>query len=78
MKLGSSEDRSNINQDFRVYIRMLNKITLALVIVGGINWGLVGFFDYNLVEVVFGGVTKVVYDLVGLSALYVAFTSWNK
>ncbi|OGM97354.1 MAG: hypothetical protein A2735_03220 [Candidatus Yanofskybacteria bacterium RIFCSPHIGHO2_01_FULL_41_21] len=60
---------------------MLNKIALALVIIGGINWGLVGLFDYNLVGVVLGGdmstLAKVVYDLVGLSAVYVAFTGWK-
>lgn len=58
---------------------MLNKIALALVIIGGLNWGLVGLFDFNLVTAIFGDamLTKIVYDLVGLSAIYVAFTSWK-
>lgn len=59
---------------------MLNKIALALVIIGGLNWGLVGLLDYNLVASLFGDastLTNVVYDLVGLSAVYVAFTSWK-
>ena len=59
---------------------MLNKIALALVIIGGLNWGLVGLFDYNLVSMIFGDMstlTRVVYDLVGLSAVYVAFTGWK-
>lgn len=47
-------------------------IAYILVIVGGLNWGLVGFFDYNLVGSVLGSgmLTRIIYDLVGLSALY--------
>ncbi len=61
---------------------MLNKIALALVIIGGLNWGLVGLLDFDLVVKIFGEaststLTKVVYDLVGLSAVYVAFTGWK-
>lgn len=59
---------------------MLNKIALALVIIGGLNWGLVGLFDYNLVSMIFGDMStlsRVVYDLVGLSAVWVAFTGWK-
>jgi uncharacterized membrane protein YuzA (DUF378 family) len=54
---------------------------LILVIVGGINWGLVGFFDYNLVDALLGagsGMARVVYALVGLSAVYVAFAASMK
>lgn len=55
---------------------------LVLVIIGGLNWGLVGFFDYNLVDSLFGegsGVARVVYALVGLAALYLAvFTPMAK
>lgn len=50
-------------------------IALLLIVVGGLNWGLVGFFDYNLVDTIFGeGSTaaRVVYSLVGLSAVWVA------
>ena len=52
-------------------------ITVVLTLVGGLNWGLVGFFQYNLVESVLGDMTmaptRVVYALVGLSALYLVF-----
>ena len=51
----------------------LNVITLILVIIGGINWGLVGLFDWNLVEAIFSFapvITKIIYILVGLSGLY--------
>lgn len=54
----------------------LDTLAYMLVVVGGLNWGLVGFFDYNLVDKVFGvgsGASRVVYALVGLSALYMVF-----
>ncbi len=53
----------------------LDWITLILVIVGGLNWGLVGFFSFDLVATLFGGMglTNIVYDLVGLSALYMLY-----
>lgn len=53
-------------------------IAMTLLIVGGINWGLVGLFSFDLVATVFGpmsGLTRVVYTLVGLSAVYCIFTS---
>lgn len=47
---------------------------LTLVIIGAINWGLIGFFKFDLVATLFGGmdsfVSRVVYALVGLSGLY--------
>jgi len=57
-------------------LNALGLIALILVIIGGLNWGLVGFFNFDLVAAIFGSMpmlTKIVYDLVGLSALYVAF-----
>ncbi|QQG42262.1 MAG: DUF378 domain-containing protein [Candidatus Woesebacteria bacterium] len=50
----------------------LDYITWILVVVGAINWGLVGAFKYNLVEMVFGVgmITQWVYILVGLSGVY--------
>lgn len=54
-------------------MRVVNAIVLTLVIVGGINWGLIGLFDYNLVEALFGSATwftRIVYTIVGLSAIY--------
>jgi uncharacterized protein len=52
-----------------------------LVIVGGINWGLIGFFNYDLVGELLGpgsSAATVVYDLVGLSAVYMLYTHWRK
>lgn len=54
-------------------MRVVNVIALVLIIIGGLNWGLVGFFDYNLVDAVFGDgsmAARVVYSLVGVAALY--------
>ncbi len=55
-------------------LKTLDTAALALVIVGGLNWGLVGFFRFDLVAWLFGGMdgvlSRVVYALVGLSALY--------
>lgn len=54
-------------------MKALNLITLALVIVGGINWLLVGALNLDLVAAIFGAdsaVSNIVYILVGLSALY--------
>ncbi len=52
----------------------LNKIALALLIVGGINWGLIGIFQFDLVAWLFGGmdsvVSRIVYTVVGLSAVW--------
>jgi len=55
-------------------MKALNLVTLLLIIVGGINWLLVGAFQFDLVATLFGGETsaiaRIVYVLVGLSALY--------
>ena len=50
----------------------LDWIALILVVVGGLNWGLVGLFDFDLVRAIFGQsiVANVVYTLVGVAALY--------
>jgi uncharacterized membrane protein YuzA (DUF378 family) len=54
-------------------MKALNLVTLVLVIVGGLNWGLVGLMDLNLVATLFGDgsiVSNLVYLLVGLSAVW--------
>lgn len=53
-------------------------LAMTLLIVGGLNWGLVGLFNFDLVATLFGemsAVSRVVYTLVGLSALYSIYTS---
>ncbi len=59
-------------------MKIINWIALILVIIGGINWGLIGLMNYNLVETLFGSMptlVMIIYDLVGLSALYLLFIS---
>ncbi len=55
-------------------MKALNITTLLLVIVGGLNWGLVGALQFDLVAAIFGGqdamLARLVYVLVGLSALW--------
>ncbi len=55
-------------------MRALNIITLLLVIIGGINWGLVGLAQFDLVAAIFGGqssaLARIVYILVGVSAVW--------
>ncbi len=53
---------------------MLDRISLILLIVGGLNWGSVGLFKFDIVSWLFGGqadlVSRIIYTLVGLSALW--------
>jgi uncharacterized membrane protein YuzA (DUF378 family) len=61
-------------------MRKLNALAAILTIVGGLNWGLVGLFKFDLVAAVLGGMqfgevnvaSRIVYALVGLSAAYLA------
>lgn len=51
----------------------LDKVSTTLLVVGGLNWGLVGVFKKNLVDSLFGvdsGLSRVVYTVVGVAALY--------
>jgi hypothetical protein len=50
---------------------MLDKIVYTLLVIGGLNWALVGFFDYNLVSKVFStDVARFIYSVVGIAALW--------
>ena len=55
-------------------MNVIDKIALTLVVIGGINWGSVGLFQYDLVGALFGGmssmVSRIVFTLVGISALW--------
>lgn len=59
-------------------MQIVNWIAVILVIVGGLNWGLVGAFDIDLVAMLFGemsAIARTVYILVGLAAIWVAIQS---
>ncbi|OOO00730.1 MAG: DUF378 domain-containing protein [Epulopiscium sp. Nele67-Bin004] len=49
-------------------------IALALVVIGAINWGLIGFFQFDLVAALFGGmaswISRVIYAVIGISGIY--------
>lgn len=54
-------------------MRIVNVVTLVLLIVGGLNWGVVGVFDFDLVAALLGQMSplsRIVYTLVGASALW--------
>ena len=64
-------------------LNMVDWLTLVLVLVGALNWGLVGILEFDLVATLFGDMTmltRIIYALVGVSALYLASisTSLNK
>lgn len=58
-------------------MRVANIIAWIILIIGGINWLLVGLFSWNLVGAIFGGVdllARIIYVLVGLSAIWLLFS----
>lgn len=54
-------------------MRIIDKIALVLIIIGAINWGLIGIFNFNLVDSIFGSmsiISRIIYTLVGISGLW--------
>lgn len=62
-------------------LNALDWIALALLVIGGINWGLVGLFQFDLVAEIFGGadtiLARIVYIAVGVSAVFVAIDAFT-
>jgi uncharacterized membrane protein YuzA (DUF378 family) len=57
----------------------LDWIAEILVIIGGLNWGFLGLFNFNLVETIFGSsISTIIYDIVGLAALYMIYLLFKK
>jgi uncharacterized membrane protein YuzA (DUF378 family) len=57
-------------------LNAIDWVAMVLVIVGGLNWGLVGAFKFNLVDTIFGegsALARIVYVVVGLAAVYMAY-----
>ena len=53
--------------------KFLNYFSLTIAVIGAVNWGLIGFFDLNLVSLLFGSmswISRIIYGLVGLCGLY--------
>ena len=54
-------------------MKIVDKIALALVVIGAINWGLIGILNFNLVDAIFGTmsvISRIIYSLVGISGLW--------
>jgi len=61
-------------------LNWLDYVAIVLLVIGGLNWGLVGLFGFNLVAAIFGPLTlisRAIYVLVGLSAIYVAVEAFQ-
>lgn len=66
-------------------MKTLQRIALALTIIGAINWGLIGLLNFDLVAAIFGGqdafLSRVIYSLVGISGLIcltLLFKQWEE
>ena len=68
--------KTNINKKYfqrGEKMKIIDKIALVLIIIGAINWGLIGIFKFNLVEMIFGDMTmiaRIIYTLVGIAGLW--------
>ncbi len=62
-------------------LNAIDWIALVLLVIGGLNWLLVGLFGFDLIAAIFGGaaaiLSRIVYILVGISAVYVAFDAFT-
>ncbi len=65
-------------------MQILQKIALVFTIIGAINWGLIGIFDFDLVATIFGDMTllsRIVYTIVGIAGLInigLLFTNYDE
>lgn len=72
-----TDRRSNRTSATKNRMTAIDWIAMAFVIIGGLNWGLIGLFSFDLVAAILGpmsALSRVVYTLVGLSALYTIYT----
>lgn len=54
-------------------MKVINGIVLALIVIGAINWGLIGLFNFNLVTYIFGdmqAISRLVFALVGIAGIW--------
>ncbi|TCS35761.1 hypothetical protein EDC30_10960 [Paucimonas lemoignei] len=68
----------SVNRHKAAHYSAIDWIAMALMIVGGINWGLVGLFNFDLVASLFGEqslISRIIYVAVGISALYSLYLS---
>ena len=70
MKIAYTKYKRKVKEE---KMKVIDKIALVLIIIGAINWGLIGFFNFNLVAVILGEMTwisRIIYALVGISGLW--------
>ena len=70
---GNDNDEIILFSFRRDFIKTIDWIALTLVIIGALNWGLIGFFQFDLVSTIFGSfswISRIIFALVGLSGLY--------
>ena len=64
-----------------IEMKIIDKIALVLIIIGAINWGLIGFFEFDLIASIFGGmhswISRILYAIVGVAGIY-ALGLFNK
>ena len=61
---------------FKTYMKAMDVCVAVLLVIGGLNWGLVGFFGFDLVATIFGSMSifsRIIYGIVGLCAVYQMF-----
>lgn len=59
---------------------VIDWVCFILVVIGAINWGLVGFFDFNLVGMIFGAmpiVARIIYAVVGIAGVYMVYAAYK-
>ena len=59
----------------------LDWVAFILILIGALNWGLVGLFNLDLVAMIFGTMSmlsRIIYSIIGIAAVYVAFMSMGK
>lgn len=73
-KANNNVTRNRVNPNRWEELQMLDRLALILLIIGGINWGLLGIFQFDLVAFLFGGsaaiISRIVYVIVALSAIW--------
>lgn len=55
-------------------MKAIHIVAFTLLLIGGVNWGLIGLFNFDLVKTIFGSITGLVQVLVGISAVILLFT----
>lgn len=64
--------KSHTNTRKEVIMTTLQKICLVITIIGGLNWGLVGLLDFNIIDAIFTArsvISRIIYSLVGITSI---------